>query len=62
MLLITLRDPPEPEPTWSPDDIAALERAIRDKALELRITWPWLIHIQPETPEIEGSEEEEDEE
>jgi hypothetical protein len=53
-LLLTL---PEPDrETWDPDDLAELRRAIRDKALEVGLAYPW--YVVPRTGHEERVEDE----
>lgn len=42
--------------TWDPGEFAALQRAIRDKALEVGLSYPWYVIPRPdeEESELEG--------
>jgi hypothetical protein len=45
--VVVLEDPPPGAETWPAKDVADLERAIRDKALDLEVPWPWMVVFQP---------------
>ena len=50
---------PEPEEeTWDADDLAELRRGVRDKALEVGLTYPW--YLVPRTEHDEPVEDESD--
>lgn len=39
--------------TWDPGEFAALQRAIRDKALEVGLSYPWYVIPRPDEEESE---------
>lgn len=50
---------PDPEgETWSADDLAELRRAVRDKALEVGLRYPW--YVVPRTEHDEAVEDDSD--
>lgn len=52
---------PDPEPvkgTWPVEDLAALDLATRDQAIEQRLAWPWYVLFVPETDEPQEDEDE----
>lgn len=52
---------PNPDPdvgTWPVDDLIDLDRATRDKALEIGVSWPWYVLVKPETDEPQADEDE----
>lgn len=52
---------PEPGETWPLDDLVVLHGAVRDKALELGVAWPWYVSVRPDIDEEpEEPEEPED--
>lgn len=44
---------PPPGDTWPLDEIIEMRMAVRDKALELGVAWPWHVRVRPETEEPE---------
>lgn len=49
--VLTLPDPEEEEETWNADDLADLRRAVRDKALEVGLSYPWYVVPRTERDE-----------
>jgi hypothetical protein len=49
---VRVEDPPPDAETWRVKDVAHLERAVRDKALELDVPWPWKIEIAGRTDDV----------
>lgn len=50
---------PDPEgETWHADDLAELRRAVRDKALEVGLSYPW--YLLPRTEQEEAVEDDAD--
>lgn len=39
--------------TWDPDEFAAIQRAIRDKALEVGLSYPWYVIPRSDVEETE---------
>ena len=54
---VVLPDPDPAEGTWPVEDLIDLDRATRDKALELGVSWPWYVVFQPVTDEPQEDED-----
>jgi hypothetical protein len=46
---VVLPDPSDDEDTWPVEDLTGMHLAMRDKALELGLAWPWYLRFRPET-------------
>jgi hypothetical protein len=54
---VTLADPEPNAGTWPSEDLAELDRATRDEALRLGLSWPWYVLFRPETDEPQADED-----
>lgn len=50
-LRLTLIAPLDGRETWDLKDIHDLEFAVREKALELGVDWPWQVELRPDVDE-----------
>jgi hypothetical protein len=55
---VTLPNPPEGDDTWPIDALNELQRALRDRAVEEGLAWPWYVWFKPEVDDLEPEEPE----
>jgi hypothetical protein len=54
---VVLPDPDPGEGTWPVAQLEEIDRATRDRALELGVPWPWYVRVRPETDEQQVDED-----
>lgn len=57
-LRLTLVAPLDGRETWDLEDIHDLELAVRKKALELGVEWPWQVELRPDVDESQEEDAE----
>lgn len=55
--VVRLPDPAPDVGTWPVDVLNAFDRAVRDKALEEELSWPWYVAYLPENEEDQEDED-----
>lgn len=59
IILVTLPTP-DPGDTWSINATRRMSLAVRDKALDLGLAWPWYVRLRPEHEEPVADEDREE--
>lgn len=55
--LVVLPDPDPETGTWPVEALSDLDRATRDRAIALNLSWPWHVLFRPENEEQQEDED-----